>query len=217
MADAAPSDESLLAAFAAGDARAFEQLYARHETALYRFVRRLLGRDAAGEVDEIFQDTWLGAIRARQGWQADHAAGATFRTWLFSIAHHRAIDRLRRLGREVVLETDEAEPWQPDAAASPAWSGWPAADGAGSPEDRALWRAAGRRLLDCLDELPAPQRAAFLMHHDDGLALAELATALGVGFETAKTRLRYAMSKLRRCMGAHLPAGDALALGEPPR
>ena len=56
----------------------------------------------------------------------------------------------------------------------------------------------------CLDELPLAQRSAFLLHHDDGLSLAEVAHALEVGFETAKTRLRYAMNKLRTCMGAYL-------------
>ena len=58
--------------------------------------------------------------------------------------------------------------------------------------------------MHCLEQLPLPQRSAFLLHHDDGLALDEVAKALEVGFETAKTRLRYAMSKLRACMGAHL-------------
>ena len=52
------------------------------------------------------------------------------------------------------------------------------------------------------------QRSAFLLHHDDGLALDEVARALEVGFETAKTRLRYAMSKLRTCMGAYLAPGQ---------
>ena len=77
--------------------------------------------------------------------------------------------------------------------------------GAAPPsEDLAFWRRAGEKLLQCLEQLPLPQRSAFLLHHDDGLALDEVAKALEVGFETAKTRLRYAMSKLRACMGAHL-------------
>ena len=79
-APARDSDAALLAAFAAGDTRAFERLYARHEAALYRFVRRLLGREAAREADEVFQDTWMRAIQARQQWRDDHAAGARFRT-----------------------------------------------------------------------------------------------------------------------------------------
>ena len=76
-------------------------------------------------------------------------------------------------------------------------------------EDLAFWRAAGQRLLDCLEGLPLAQKSAFLLHHEDGLSVDELARALEVGFETAKTRLRYAMSRLRACMGAYLPAQEA--------
>ena len=200
-----PSDAELLAAFAAGDARAFERLYARHEGALYRFVRRVLGTAAAAQADEVFQDTWERVIAGRSQWRADHERGASVRTWLFSIAHHRAVDCLRRSGREVALpEDDAAAPWEPDGVP---WNDWPApgAD-AVTPDETAFWRAAGQRLLDCLDGLPLAQRSAFLLHHEDGLGLADVARALEVGFETAKTRLRYAMARLRACMGAYLPA-----------
>jgi len=201
-----PDDDALMHAFAQGDARAFERLYARHHAALYRFVRRVLGREAAAHADEVFQDTWLRVVQARQRWAPQ---GATFRTWLFTLAHHRAIDLLRKSGRELTLDErgDEREPWQP-ADETAAWQAWPAAAAPASAEDQAFWRAAGRRLLDCLDALPAVQRSAFLLHHEDGLALEDLARALEVGFETAKSRLRYAMSKLRTCMGAYLPRGQ---------
>ena len=75
-----------------------------------------------------------------------------------------------------------------------------------SAENQAFWRAAGRQLLDCLEALPAPQRAAFLLHHEDGVAVDELARQLGLPFETAKSRLRYALQKLRGCMGPYLQA-----------
>jgi len=195
-----PTDDQLMRSFAAGDTRAFDQLYQRHQAALYRFVRRLLGRAAATQADEVFQDTWLRAIQARHTWRPQ---GATWRTWLFTLAHHRAVDCLRKLGRELSLDQDEeSPPWEP-AAGADAWSSWPAATA--DAEDQVFWRAAGQRLLDCLDGLPLPQKTAFLLHHEDGLAVDELARALEVGFETAKTRLRYAMSKLRSCMGAYLP------------
>jgi RNA polymerase sigma factor (sigma-70 family) len=196
-----PADDALMAAYAAGDARAFEQIYARHHSALYRFVRRLLGSTLAAQVDEVFQDTWLRVVRSRDSWAPQ---GATFRTWLFTLAHHRAIDVLRRSGREVALdaiETDGDEPWVPDMVP---WQHWPAPQA----DELAFWRRAGLRLLDCLEQLPLAQRSAFLLHHEDGLGLAEVAQALEVGFETAKTRLRYAMSKLRTCMGAYLAAPD---------
>jgi len=201
-----PSDDTLMTAYAQGDAAAFERLYARHQAGLYRFVRRLLGTALAAQVDEVFQDTWLRVVNARASWAPQ---GASFRTWLFTLAHHRAIDLLRKSGREVALESfegDDGEPWQPEGAA---WQHWPApASATLASDDLAFWRRAGERLLACLDELPLPQRSAFLLHHEDGLPLAEVAHALEVGFETAKTRLRYAMSKLRSCMGAYLSPGS---------
>jgi len=197
-----PSDDVLMADYARGNAAAFERLYERHQAGLYRFVRRLLGTALAAQTDEVFQDTWLRVVSARERWEPQ---GASFRTWLFTLAHHRVIDLLRRSGREVALDAfdnEDGEPWEPEAAA---WQHWPApASAALHGEDLVFWRSAGERLLQCLDQLPLPQRSTFLLHHDDGLALAEVASALEVGFETAKTRLRYAMSKLRTCMGAYL-------------
>ncbi len=202
-------DDQLMRAFARGQATAFEVLYARHQAALYRFVRRVLGSACAAQVDEVFQDTWTRVIQHRERWSPQ---GASFRTWLFTLAHHRAIDCLRRSGREVQIADDDdgGEPWAP--AGTP-WSGWPdAGDGHGEVSDLAFWRAAGRKLLDCLDELPAAQKTVFLLHHEDGLSVDELAQALELGFETAKSRLRYAMNKLRACMGAYLPAGGSGAV-----
>ncbi len=204
---AEPTDDSLMTAYASGDGAAFEVLYARHRGALYRFVRRLLGSTLGAQVDEVFQDTWLRVVHARADWAPQ---GATFRTWLFTLAHHRAIDVLRRSGREVALDAlnsdDTDEPWQPDA---PAWQHWPAPASAAPQTDELLfWRRAGLRLLNCLEQLPVAQRSAFLLHHEDGLGVAEVAQALEVGFETAKTRLRYAISKLRACMGAYLSGSE---------
>lgn len=195
-------DDTLMSAYARGETAAFETLYARHQAGLYRFVRRLLGTALAAQTDEVFQDTWLRVVHARARWDPQ---GATFRTWLYTLAHHRVIDLLRRSGREVALDAfdgEDGEPWQPDADA---WQHWPApAAAAPHSEELVFWKRAGERLLGCLEQLPLPQRSAFLMHHDDGLSLDEVAKALEVGFETAKTRLRYAMSKLRTCMGAYL-------------
>ncbi len=194
-----------MTAYAAGDARAFDRLYARHQAGLYRFVRRLLGSALNAQADEVFQDTWLRVVHARASWAPQ---GASFRTWLFTLAHHRVVDMLRRSGREVLADAfdgEGGEPWEPGGGDQAAWTGWPTPPvGHSHTEEIAFWRRAGEKLLACLEQLPLPQRSAFLLHHDDGLALEEVAGALEVGFETAKTRLRYAMSKLRTCMGAYL-------------
>ena len=188
-------DDQLMLAYARGDAAAFDLLYARHEAGLYRFVRRLLGAPLAAQADEVFQDAWLRIVAARASFQPQ---GAAWRTWAFTIAHNAAMDRLRVAGREVSFEQDE------DGDEPLDWLAAQAGQLAPSTEDQAFWRAAGARLLHCLDALPHAQRAAFLLHHEDGASVEDLAQRLALPFETAKSRLRYALKKLRGCMGAYL-------------
>ncbi len=190
------ADEHLMRKFCAGDSKAFQALYARHEKPLYRYLRRVLGVDLVAQVDEVFQDTWMRLVDARDSWQ--QRDGVVFKTWLYTLAHHRAVDILRKSGREVSAD----EGWLDDDSEA-AWQLWPASS-AEQPEQQAFWRKAGQQLLHCLEGLPTMQRAAFLLHHDDGLSLDEMTQVLNAEFETVKSRLRYALSKLRLCMGAHL-------------
>lgn len=190
-------DEDLMRLYAGGDVAAFDALYARHEAALYRFVRRLLGAPLAAQADEVFQDTWLRIVTARASFQPQ---GAAWRTWAFTIAHNAAMDRLRVSGREVSVTGEDGSDEPLD------WLMARLDHFAPSTEDQAFWRAAGSQLLHCLDALPPPQRAAFLLHHEDGASVEDLAQRLALPFETAKSRLRYALRKLRGCMGAYLEA-----------
>ncbi len=191
-------DDQLMLAYAGGDVSAFDVLYARHQGALFRFVRRLLGSPMAAQADEVFQDTWVRIIGARAQFSPN---GASWKTWAFTIAHNLAMDRLRKSGREVSLDQydgsdDDSDPLE--------WLQGSLDTSHPSSEDMAHWRAAGTQLLHCLDQLPGAQRAAFLLHHEDGATVEELAKALALNFETAKSRLRYALAKLRGCMHAYL-------------
>ena len=201
-------DDKLMLAYVAGDGAAFDLLYARHEGGLYRFVRRLLGVQLVAQVDEVFQETWLRIISARASFAPQ---GAAWRTWAFTIAHNLAMDRLREIGREVSYYAHDEDGdgvnaahlfdrgvLRRDVTAGPAAHP--------STEDIAFWQAAGRRLLACLDELPPDQRAAFLLHHVDGFTVDALAAAREVGFETVRSRLRYALKKVRGCMERYLTA-----------
>jgi RNA polymerase sigma factor (sigma-70 family) len=188
-------DEQLMLAYARGDAAAFHELYARNEGALFRFVRRLLGASLAAQADEVFQDTWLRIIAARDSFVPQ---GAVWRTWAFTIAHNAAMDRLRSSGREVGMPAQEDGEDPLDWLAAKLDMTHP------SSEDIAYWRAAGRQLLHCLEQLPDAQRAAFLLHYEDGASVEDLARRLGLQFETARSRLRYALQKLRGCMRQYL-------------
>jgi RNA polymerase sigma-70 factor (ECF subfamily) len=167
-------DEELMAAYRGGDARAFEILYARHRTRLYRFVLRSVKARALAE--ELYQEVWMRVIEAR----ASYAPKARFTTWLYTIAHNRLVDHWRKRGLTLVaLEADDVPSASPD------------------PADHAQARESLARFAAALDALPALQREAFLLHEEGELSVAEIAAATGANEETAKSRLRYAMAKLK--------------------
>ena len=200
-------DDQLMLQYAAGDSAAFEALYTRHEGALFRFVRRVLGHALSAQADEAFQDTWLKIVTARESFKPGLAS---WKTWAFAIAHNTCLDRLRKSGREVVLaDSDDSED-----GSTLDWLQNELGNSSPSSEDSAFWRAAGQQLMHCLDELPEAQRAAFLMQHEDGCTLQELANALQIAAEAAKSRLRYALQKLRACMGSYLD-GFSSTTGKP--
>ncbi|RZI72517.1 MAG: sigma-70 family RNA polymerase sigma factor [Variovorax sp.] len=200
---AALPDDQLMLAYAGGDTAAFDVLYARHEGGLFRFVRRLLGVRLSAEVDEVFQETWERIIKARTSFSPQ---GATWRTWAFTIAHNLAMDRLRQSGRAVSYYAHDEDGDGLEAGILFS-RGLLRADATHpSAEELAFWRAAGRRLLACLDELPDEQRAVFLLQQEEGFTVEGMARSLDIGFETVRSRLRYGLQKLRACMERYLSA-----------
>jgi RNA polymerase sigma-70 factor (ECF subfamily) len=172
MAEA--SDEELMLAYRGGDAAAFETLYARHRARLYRFVLRSVKARALAE--ELYQETWMRVIEAR----SRYAPKARFTTWLYTIAHNQLVDHWRKRGLSLVsLEGDELPGASPD------------------PARHAEARESLARLAAALEALPALQREAFLLHEEGGLSVSEIAAATGANEEAAKSRLRYAMAKLK--------------------
>jgi len=184
-------DEDLMIAYAAGDATAFDALYARHKGGLYRYLMRQCAH--AGIVDELFQDIWLGAIRAR----TTYAPSAKFTTWLYRIAHNRLIDHWRAAGQVELVVNTEADDDDPHDDALAAIPGARSDD----PEIRAGAREIAARLQTALSSLPPKQRDVFLLHQEGGLDLSQIAELTGVGVETVKSRLRYALAKLRTELG----------------
>jgi RNA polymerase sigma-70 factor, ECF subfamily len=185
---ATDSDEALMLAFAAGDMAAFDTLYARHKRGLYAFVARLLiGQGIA--VDDVFQDVWLSVSRVR----AQYRPSAQFRTWLYQIARNRTIDLLREkrptLASELQAAEDDADPFEavPDTLTP-------------TPDMALDRRQKAAAIARALAALPAVQREAFLLREHSELPLEEVARLTGVNVETAKSRLRYAVAKLRAAL-----------------
>ena len=177
------SDEALMLRYQAGDAAAFDQLYARHRSGLFRFMLRQCRSRA--RVEELFQDVWMNLIQAKDRYRVE----AQFRTYLYTLAHNRIIDYFRSHARSeaVLFETDDDAPVMQTAAASRTEE----------PHVRAEASEQGAAILKLLEALPAPQREAFLLYEEGGLSVEEIAGATGVTFEAAKSRLRYAVAKLR--------------------
>lgn len=167
-------------AYAQGDTLAFEALYARHRGGLYRFVARGLSPRALA--DECFQEIWIRVIGARERYRPD----AKFSTWLYQIAHNLIVDQYRRARPEV--QVDEGE----DGALRE----FP--DDEQHQPERELSQFEQQRLLQqALRELPDDQRIALQLRLEQELSLEEIARITGTGRETVKSRLRYALDKLK--------------------
>jgi RNA polymerase sigma-70 factor (ECF subfamily) len=174
--DNVPDDSALMLRYCDGDVAAFETLYRRHNDALYRYLLRLCRQHAAAE--DIFQDVWSKIVRARTSYRPT----ARFTTFLYRVAHNCFIDHVRRNKRHAqVADVD------PDTRPDPA----------DLPETETERSLARRRLDAALRKLPEEQRDVFLLREEAGLSLDQIAAVTNTNRETAKSRLRYAVSKLR--------------------
>ena len=144
------SDEALMLAYREGDAAAFEALYRRWRSRLYRYLLRQCGN--AAHADELFQDIWLKIVGARKGYEV----AAKFSTWLFRIAHNRLIDHYRAQGRAALVSYDD-DPADADLVAA-----LPAA-ASSQPEVIIERKGLAQELVKHIEALPAAQRETFLL------------------------------------------------------
>jgi len=186
--DAGSSDEELMMRFADGDAAAFDALYSRHRGGVFRYLLRQCQN--RGTAEELFQDVWMNLVQARVRYRVQ----AKFATYLYTLAHNRLIDHFRRHKRLHIVELEDNDADPVELQASPALD----------PERGAQAREQAARLLQLVGELPDAQREVFLLHEEGGLTLGEIAQVIGANRETVKSRLRYAMDKLREGMKDYL-------------
>ena len=176
------SDEQLMLQYRDGDAQAFEILYTRHRKPVFGYLNRQCGNAAIAE--ELFQDIWMNLIRARERYEVT----ATFKTFIYRMAHNRLIDYYRKQkhgvptsydDQEYLLNTDDfAENITPERTVS-------------AQENI-------EKLENGINNLPEAQREAFLLKETTGMSVEQIAEITGVNAETAKSRIRYAVNKLRK-------------------
>lgn len=175
------SDEDLMKEWAAGSMQAFEQLYARYRGPLYRYILRQCRDEVTA--NDLYQGSWEKIIRARKSYRPQ----APFRAWMYRIAHNHVIDYFRRSKPQLELEPERME------------------SGDEGPEELLNQEVRNEKLREALDSLPDKQRDAILLKLDAGLDLQTIADVTGVNRETAKSRLRYAVARLKHLMTETVP------------
>ncbi len=177
--------------YAGGDLEAFQKLYERHRGGLYRYFLRQSNQSVA---EELFQDVWMRVVQSRKRYRPK----ALFKTWLYTLARNRLFDHYRRdtarSVRNAGLGNDSPEISLPDTNPGP---------------QRLLdLRDCLEQLLQLVSGLPNVQRQTFLLRHEAGMSLAEIAETMSTGAETAKSRLRYAMDRLRAAIAPECLEGE---------
>jgi RNA polymerase sigma-70 factor (ECF subfamily) len=175
MADRESTDAELLVAYRAGKKDALGELITRYERPLYAFILRMA---SPSDADDVYQETWVRAIRALGTFDDRKPL-----SWLFRIARNLVVDRSRRSRRWVPLESESGE------------DRWPS--GKPSPAEQAAGTDLGVRIRQAVDELPRDQREVFLMRTEGDLSFKEIARLQQVSINTALARMQYALDKLR--------------------
>ena len=183
MTDA--DDRRLLERIAGRDRVAFETFFRAHGSDVHRFVRDLVRDDGLAEelTSDVMVEVWRSAGK--------FGGRSRARTWMFGIAHHKAIDALRKR-RATLIPLDDL---------------LGAASGVTGPEEAALRADDRRRLDDALASLSAEHRAVLELTYVEGFSQKEIAEIVDCPIATVKTRAFYAKQRLR----------DALATAEHPR
>jgi RNA polymerase sigma-70 factor (ECF subfamily) len=184
------SDESLMLRYRDGDVRAFELLVTRHRKALFNFILRFVRDTAAAE--DVTQETFLRLVKGADAYERQ----AKFTTWLYTIARNLCVDAARR-GKHRKAASLDAPLGDEDGSVSlldlvP--------DSGAGVDRQAQSRELAVRLRQAIESLPDEQREIFLLREVADLQFNEIAKVIGCPENTVKSRMRYALEKLREAL-----------------
>lgn len=184
------SDEELMTAYRGGDPAAYRVLVERHHAPVYRFCLRSMRNPEAAA--DAAQEVFLRVVKNAMSWEPR----AKFTTWVYTIARNFCIDEARKgrfrrtesLNETVGKDGEGEEKIERVAADTP-------------QADRVAHGTRMRKAIDAaLAELPEEQREVFLMREVSGLQFKDIAEATGVGENTVKSRMRYALTALKKAL-----------------
>ena len=173
------SDEEVVRRILGGEPEFFEILMRRHNGALYRLCRGVLGD--AGEAEDVLQEAYWSAYRQLAGFRGEAAPA----TWLRRIALHTALRRLRLRHRLHLVPASE----RPEPALR---------DPRPGPDETAGTRELGRALAAAVEALPDSLRCVFVLREIEGLSSQEVADELGLSNANVRVRLHRARQRLQR-------------------
>lgn len=161
-----------------GDRTAFERLFRAYEHRLYRYVLGMVRSPQSAEeiTGDVMLEVWKHASRFREQSKVS--------TWVFGIAHHKAVDALRRRAPQHIELHELSD----------------VADPKRGPEDVAVTRSDAREIGEALDELSPEHRAVLELTFTHGLSQAEIAQVVGCPVNTVKTRVFYAKQHVRKIL-----------------
>ena len=189
-------DGQLLTSIAGSNREALEALYSRYSGPVYSLAMHLL-RDQ-GAAEEVTQDTFFNVWRRGGSYKSDRGSVTA---WLFSIAHHRTIDELRKRRRD-----------QGRVQYGVDLTNRPSESRAGDPAEYTKAQYEGSQLKNALTTLRPEQREVVVLAYFGGFTHTEIARHLEQPLGTVKTRMRLAMKRLREVLGPKIRESADLGL-----
>ena len=178
------NDHAAIQAVLAGDKEAYGALVVRHSQTVFRVAYRITGNEA--DAEDVVQEAFLRGYRKLEGFESR----ANFSTWIYRIAVHCALDKIkRRKGDETSRVAEATDPEQDQVQV---------ADRAAGPERLLLSGEISAAQMDALNSLSPTERTAFVMRHMEDCSTAEIGAALGIDSNAAKQAVFRAVQKMRR-------------------
>lgn len=193
------TDEALMVRYQRGEVHAFEVLLSRHRKPVYNYVLRFVHDPAQAE--DVLQDTFLRVIKA----SANYEQQSKFTTWLYTIARNLCVDAARRgkhrraQSLDAPLDDDEKGATLLDVTA----------DKKGQVDRAVIGKQLGERIQEEVARLVEEQREVFVMREVLNLSFKEIADVVGVSENTVKSRMRYALEKLRDALDEYRDLAQA--------
>lgn len=183
------SSEALMVRFRGGDVRAFEVLLQRHRNPVFEFILRSVGHHNPTHAEDLTQETFLRVVKQASTYEQR----AKFTTWLYTLARNLCIDAARRRKHRKAQSLDTADD-EGHSLLDRTASRDPAVD------RQAIGGELRQRLTRAIESLPEDQREVFLLREEADLSFKEIADIVGVSENTVKSRMRYALEKLRESL-----------------